>query len=134
MNLFTRRPWGTNLLELVLAMAFCAMALLAVLGVQSRQHQALQKSAGRERGEQLALSLQADAANRLAEDFWTPVGYSRQPLAEAPGFDSEVQVVDSPPPPAIAILRKVTVTVWWTDKQGEQKATLWCYYDNHGDP
>ena len=115
-------------------MAFCAMALLAVLGVQSRHHQALQKSAERERGEQLALSLQADVANRLAEDFWSTVTSARQPLAEAPDFESEVQVVDSPGPPAVATLRKVTVTVWWTDKQGEQKAILWCYYDNNGNP
>jgi hypothetical protein len=126
-SMSSRRPSGTNLFELIFAVSFCALALFAVVGVQTRYQVALQKDEAREQGRNICLSQQATAADALSVDFIGYIGYPRRDMVDYPDYDSEIVV--EPNDPTNPTLKKVTVTVWWTDKNGEQKASLWCYYD-----
>lgn len=120
---------GTNLLEMVLALAFCAMALLAVLSVQAHTHQALQKNREREKAHTIALSVQAQTANLLAQDFSAPVERALSP--HEGDSEYQVEVVSQPNDPVTPTVKKVTVSVWYHDRHGRQRLELWCYYDTY---
>ena len=73
MNSFTiKSPRGINLLELILAIALCGMALLAVIGVQWRHHKALQKDEVRLEARAVASTASTLSASRLFLRSWTP--------------------------------------------------------------
>ncbi|MGE0496007.1 MAG: hypothetical protein AB7S38_42780 [Vulcanimicrobiota bacterium] len=119
----SRRPWAISLLELVMALAFCGLALLAVVGLQARYQQALVKDDLRSQAEAVAQSLLQRAEASLRTDFAVSVDQPRQLVA--PGFEAEV--ASQQPTPGT---KKVEVTVYFQDRQGAQTARLWCIYSD----
>lgn len=105
------------------------MALLAVLAVQTRYHQAQVKDTLRQRARDLSLDLQAEVAEQLEQDFAADVSRVRSPLSDALDFEAAIEV--EPNHPTTPTLKKVTVILWWRDRQGEQTTRLWCYYDSY---
>lgn len=125
----TRSPRGINLLELILAIALCGMALLAIVGVQWRHHKAMQKDEVRIEARALASSLMNEVETDLRDDF---DGDHAMPLSTAPvELDPEARfqyLINESYDDAEGNLKKVDVEIQWKSPQGPRKEVLWCVF------
>jgi Tfp pilus assembly protein PilV len=109
----------------MVAMAFFALSVLAVLGVQifAARHQV--KADHHFRASQKAESVMADIEVALSANFDTDVSVVRAPLPatynpeQVPEFEYEVRQSDVGPP--ADRLKEVQVALFWTDKQGARR-------------
>ncbi|MBI3926473.1 MAG: prepilin-type N-terminal cleavage/methylation domain-containing protein [Armatimonadetes bacterium] len=114
------RRSGFTLLEILVALAVVALGLLGLISVMIYSTRARIQGTERQTASVIALSLMSDAENALAADFGAPVGVARAPVAGSPGYEAEVQAADERPG-----LKRVEVTVYWTDERGRQEFRLW---------
>jgi Tfp pilus assembly protein PilV len=115
---------GFSLAEIMVAVAFFALSVLAVLGVQifAARHQT--KADHHFRASQKAESVMADIEVVLSSDLDTDVSVSRSRLPDhynpeqVPEFEYEVNQSFIGPP--TDRLKEVQVRMFWSDKQGRQ--------------
>jgi Tfp pilus assembly protein PilV len=131
MMIFTtiKSPRGINLLELVLAIALCGMALLAVVGVQWRHHKAMQKDEIRIEARAAAASLlqEVEASLKSSFDGIHKVALSPVP-AELDPDDRFTYLIDESYEDAESNLKKVEVQIHWDSPQGPRTEVLWCVF------
>lgn len=120
---------GVTLSEILIALSLMALSLLALAGLQTSVLKGRQKSAVHVHASKLATTIMFGIENELNSDIETVVSQSRidvpsEMLPENPyQFQYEVrESFDGPPEQG---LKDVAVTVYWKDKNGEQKRTLW---------
>lgn len=105
------------------------MALLAIVGVQWRHHQAVQKDEVRMTARAVAASLLDQIEVQLRTDFDHTYALSTSPVD--PDLDTNgrfrFQVLEGYEDPE-RNLKKITVEVYWETKQGLRKETLWCVF------
>jgi hypothetical protein len=125
----TRPQRGINLLELILAIALCGMALLAVVGVQWRHHKAMQKDETRIEARAVASSLLAEVESSLRDDFDGVYGVPLSPVLPELDTDNrfQYQIEESYEDPENN-LKRVEVSVLWKSPQGPRKEVLWCVF------
>ena len=124
-----RRQRGINLLELILAIALCGMALLAVVGVQWRYHKAFQQDEGRLQARAIASSLMSELEAGLRSNFdadWNRVRQDVPPELDPKGeYDYEctesIEDVDGN-------LKRLRLEIFWVDKRGTQSEKLLCIF------
>lgn len=123
------RPRGINLIELVLAIALCGMALLAVVGVQWRHHKAMQKDTVRIEARAIASSVMNQMETILRGDFDGnhTLELSPAPPELDPGGRFQYLVKESYDD-VEGNLKKVDVEVHWESDQGPRKEVLWCVF------
>ena len=125
----TRRQQGINLLELILAITLCGMALLAVMGVQWRYHKAMQKDEVRIEARAVATSLLNEVETSLRTDFDGLYGVPLTPVPPELNRNDKYtyQIVESYDD-AEGNLKRVEVEVHWKSPQGPRKEVLWCVF------
>jgi Tfp pilus assembly protein PilV len=110
--------------EILIAMLFLALSILAVLGVQIYATKNQVKASHRFRASQKAEAVMTDIEDALSADLDLDVGVARIALPATynpegqPAF--EYDVTQSFIGPDTDRLKEVTVTVYWTDAQGQQ--------------
>jgi len=130
MSFFTiKRQRGINLLELILAIALCGMALLAVVGIQWRHHKAMQKDEVRIEARAVASSLLNEVETKLRTDFdgVHSVGLSPvEPELNKNGKFSYLieETYDDPE----NNLKRIEIQIHWESAQGPRKEVLWCVF------
>ena len=124
-----RQQRGINLLELVLAIALCGMALLAVVGVQWRYHKAFQQDEHRLQARAIASSLMSEFEAGLRTNFDADWSRVRQdvPAELDPKSDYEYECAESIED-TDGNLKRLQLEVFWTDKRGAQSEKLWCIF------
>lgn len=130
MNCITiKQQRGINLLELILAITLCGMALLAVVGVQWKYHKAFQQDEMRLQARAIAASLMDRYEAKLRTNF---DGGNQQPQIAVPAeldpegvyqYECRESVVD----PEVS-LKRIEIEVRGDDKQGSQSEKLWCIF------
>lgn len=115
---------GFSLAELLVALAMIALSVLAAIGVATYASKGAGKADHQFRASQKAEAVMADIQSVLSTDLDNDVTVARQALPASynpeglPEFEYQVDQVFVGPPSDR--LKEVTVTVYWTDKQGEQ--------------
>jgi Tfp pilus assembly protein PilV len=118
-----------TLSEILLALALLSITLLALAALQASILKGRQKSTVNVYAAKVAAALMVTIETQLASDIEADVSQVRSEvppeiLLDTPyQFEYEVtQSFDGPPEQG---LKDVSVTVYWKDKNGEQKRTLW---------
>ncbi len=108
-------------------MAFLAISILAVLGVQIYATKAQTKATDHFRASQKAEAVMADIEEALSSDLDQDVSVPRTGLPPeynpegTPAFEYEVTEAFLGPP--ANRLKEVTIRIFWSDKQGAQSYT-----------
>lgn len=120
---------GVTLAEVLIAMAALSVTLLAVVGLQTSILKGRQKSQVNVHAAKLASQILVRTEAQLASDIDLDVTQARIPVPpeilnpNPYNFEYEVtQSFDGPPSDG---LKDVSVTVFWEDKNGPQRRTLW---------
>lgn len=108
---------GFTLAEVLVAVAICAMGLLALVSVQILSLKAARANSGRHTAGVLAESVMADIR---AQDFGDSVARAEQDLPGHPGFRLRVDEARD----AALALKRVDVVIIWTSEQGRQEFVL----------
>ncbi len=124
-----RHRTGVTLPEILIAIAVLSITLLALAGLQASILKGRQKSLAEVHAAKLASSLMISLEAELSTDINKDISQARTPvppelLSDNPyNFEYEVlQSFDGPPADG---LKDVTVTIYWKDKNGPQKRTVW---------
>lgn len=115
------RMRGFTLAEVMLAVLILSLAVLGMLSVQAYAFRAQGKGTERNRASLLAASRMNAVEAKLKDDFGATLTQARAPVPDAPGFELAVAQAAVP---ALADLREVLVTVYWTDDQGPHEYGL----------
>ena len=130
MNSFTiKSPRGINLLELILAIALCGMALLAVIGVQWRHHKALQKDEVRLEARAVASSILDQVEVELRTNFDGIYAIGLSPVSSELDPDGRFRyLIEENYADLEGNLKREQVEIHWESPQGLRKEVLWCVY------
>ena len=106
-----------------------ALSLLALAGLQTSVLKGRQKSTVHVHASKLATTIMLGIESELRIDIETVVAQSRidvptEILPENP-YSFQYEVTESFDGPPEQGLKDVAVTVYWNDKNGEQKRTIW---------
>ncbi len=125
----SRTPRGVTLAEILVSLSLLALTLLALVGLQTTILKGRQKSTLQVHAAKLAATLMIDIESELASDIEVDVSQPRAPvppesLLDGPyTFEYEVtQSFDGPPEDG---LKDVSVTLYWSDKNGDHQRTIW---------
>ena len=124
-----RQQRGINLLELILAIALCGMALLAVVGVQWRYHKAFQQDERRLQARAIASSLMSEFEAGMRTNFdadWNRVRQTVPLELDSKGeyqYECTESIEDGD-----GNLKRLQLEIFWTDKRGGQSEKLWCIF------
>lgn len=118
-----------TLSELLFALVFIAVAVLAVVGIQIFALKAQQTSQERKDANLIATSVLWGAVDTLSSDFTTNVSVAEGTsvgleLDPQNRFTYQVEELPVAPPLTNAELRRIQVTVSWESKRGAQKHQL----------
>lgn len=121
---------GVNLVEVMVAAGFVAMALLAILAVQAFGFRFVSGDAVRLEAESICFSILQRSENQLRTDFQQSLNSLRQPVpSELRQGQTEFEyTVTEEPEAGSSELKRVTVKVFWNGSQGEKESSLWCVF------
>lgn len=115
---------GFTLGEILIAILFLAISVLAVIGIQTFAARSQTKAGERFRASQKAEAVMADIEETLRSDLDQDVSVERQTLPAAynpeGGVDFDYQVVSDFVGEPEDRLKSVRITVFWDDGHGEQ--------------
>lgn len=120
---------GVTLAEILFTLLFIALAVLAVIGIQTFALKAQRVSKERQGASLLATSLMWRTVDSVKTDFTIPVD---MPAPESAGtdldpqarFTYQVQELSVAPPLTSDQLRQIKVTVFWQSDRGPQSFEL----------
>jgi prepilin-type N-terminal cleavage/methylation domain-containing protein len=116
---------GFTLTEVMVALAFLTIAIFGLVSSKIYAARAQQVTKERQAANVLAIS-ELEAKERiLRHDFTTKVALPRGPVPGNPDFEKEVLESNAE---GRADLRRVEVILYWEDKNGPQRHSLWTYF------
>ena len=124
-----RHRRGVTLSEILIAIAAVSITFLALAALQGAILKGRQKSIAEVHAAKLASSIMVRLESQLSADINIDVAQPRVPvppellLENRYAFEYEVsQSFDGPPTDG---LKDVSVTIYWSDKNGRQSRTVW---------
>lgn len=124
---------GLTLPEVLLGLLLIVLGVMALISVLTFSLRARPKADERIEANLAGTSILNEKVRTLRDHFNQPVASPRQP-APAPfdTYELEYQVDESVEDPPDGKLKRVTVTVFWQDKQGERLLELWTLVSREG--
>ena len=120
---------GVTLSEILIAIAAVSITFLALAALQGSILKGRQKSIAEVHAAKLANSIMVRLESQLAADITVDVTHPRAPvppeLLPENRYAFEYEVSESFDGPPSDGLKDVSVTIYWSDKNGQQSRTVW---------